>query len=101
MGHVEKLNFFDHDVADERKYPELAPQVFMETIDMNPLRGTITKPRKWADGLDRTKILGWLKIPHFGIYQYATTCIKKLLEFMHGGDVWLDKPIPITIELIS
>jgi hypothetical protein len=27
-------------------------------------------------------------------------CIKKLLAVMHGGDVWLDKLIPITVELI-
>jgi hypothetical protein len=27
-------------------------------------------------------------------------CIKQLLEVTHGGYIWLDKPIPITIELI-
>jgi hypothetical protein len=73
----------------------------METIAMNPLGGTITKPCKWAAGLDRTRILGLLKIPHFGRGQYATACIKQLLAVTHGGDVWLDKPVPITIELIA
>jgi hypothetical protein len=68
---------------------------------MNPLGGTITKPRQWVVGLDRTRILGLLNIPHFGRGQYATTCIKQLLAVMHGGDVWLDKPVPITIELIA
>jgi hypothetical protein len=72
LGHVGKLKFSDHDVADERKYPELAPQVFSETIVVNPFGGTITKPRKWAARLDRTRILGLLKIPHFGRGQYAT-----------------------------
>jgi hypothetical protein len=30
----------------------------------------------------------------------VTTCIKKLLEVTHRRDIWLDKPIPITVELI-
>jgi hypothetical protein len=101
LGHVEKLKSSDHDVADERKYPELAPQVFSETIVVNTLGGTITKPRRWAVRLDRTRILGLLKIPHFGRDQYATTCIKQLLVVTHGGDVWLNKLVPITIELIT
>jgi hypothetical protein len=101
LGHVGKLKFSDHDVVDEIKYLELAPQVFMETIVVNRLGGTITKPRKWATRLDRTRILRLLNILHFGRGQYATTCIKKLLAVTHGGDVWMDKPVPITIELIA
>jgi hypothetical protein len=101
LGHVGKLKFFDHNIADERKYPELAPQVFTETIPVNPLGGTITKTCKWAARLDRTKILGLLKIPHFGRGQYASTCVKQLLAVTHGWDVWLDKLVPITIELIA
>jgi hypothetical protein len=42
-----------------------------------------------------------LKLPYFGRGQYATACVKKLLAVIHGGDIWLDKPIPITIELIA
>jgi hypothetical protein len=42
-----------------------------------------------------------LKLPHFGRGQYATTCIKQLLAIMHGGDIWLDKPVLITFELIT
>jgi hypothetical protein len=67
---------------------------------VNQLRETITQPHQWETGLDRTRILGLLKIPHFGRGQYASACIKKLLAVTHGGDVWLDKPVPITIELI-
>jgi hypothetical protein len=68
---------------------------------VNPLGGTITKPHKWAVRMDRTGILGLLKIPHFGRGQYAMAGIKKLLLVTHGVDVWLDKPVPITIELIT
>jgi hypothetical protein len=73
----------------------------MQNIVVNQLGETISQPHQWAVGLDRTSILGLLKLPHFGRGQYATTCIKKLLAVMHGGDIWLDKPIPITVELIA
>jgi hypothetical protein len=26
---------------------------------------------------------------------------QKLLAFMHGGDIWLERPIPIIVELIT
>jgi hypothetical protein len=67
---------------------------------VNQLRETITQPHQWVAGLDRTGILGLLKIPHFGRGQYASSCVKKLLVVMHGGDICLDKPVPITVELI-
>jgi hypothetical protein len=101
LGHVGKLKYSDHDVADDTKYPELAPQVFMQKIVVNQLRETITQPHKWATGLDRTRILGLLKIPHFGRGQYATECVEKLLAVTHGGDIWLDKPVHIRVELIT
>jgi hypothetical protein len=40
-----------------------------------------------------------LKKPHFG--KYAIACIKQLLAVTHGGDIWLDKLVPITVELIA
>jgi hypothetical protein len=66
LGHVGKLKYSDHDVVDETKYQELTPQVFMQKIVVNQLRESITQPHQCATGLDRTRILGLLKIPHFG-----------------------------------
>jgi hypothetical protein len=73
----------------------------MQKLVVKKLGETITQPHQWAIRLDRTRILGLLKIPHFGRGQYASSCIKQLLVVMHGGDVWLDKPIAITVELIT
>jgi hypothetical protein len=101
LGHVGKLKYSDHDVSDETKYPKLASRVFMQNIVVNQLGEMISQPHQWAVGLDRTSILGLLKLPHFGRGQYATTCIKQLLAVMHGGDIWLDRPVPITVELIT
>jgi hypothetical protein len=41
LGHVGKLKYFDHDVSNETKYPELAPRVFMQSIVVNQLGETI------------------------------------------------------------
>jgi hypothetical protein len=100
-GHVGKLRYSNHNVSNETKYPELVPQVFKQKIVVNQLGEMITQPHQWAVGLDSTRILGLLKIPHFGRGQYTTTCIKKLLAVRHGGDIWLDKPVPVTFELIT
>jgi hypothetical protein len=100
LGHAEKLKFSNHDVEDDTKYPKLAPQIFMQKIVVNQLGESITQPHQWATGLDRTRILGLLKIPHFGKGQYATSCVKQMLSVMHGGDIWLDKHIHIMVELI-
>jgi hypothetical protein len=72
----------------------------MQKIVVNQLGETITQPHQWATGQDKTGILGLLKIPHFGRGQYTLACVKQLLAFTHGGDVWQDKPIPITVKLI-
>ena len=99
--HVGKLKYSDHDVSDDTKYPELTPKVFMQNMVVNQLGETISQPHQWKVGLDRTGILGLLQIPHFSRGQYATACVKKLLAVTHGGDIWLDRPIPITMDLIS
>jgi hypothetical protein len=68
---------------------------------VNQLRETISQPHQWAVGLDRIDILGLLQLPQFDRGQYATTCIKKLLAVIPRGNIWLDKPVPITLDLIA
>jgi hypothetical protein len=67
---------------------------------VNQLGETISQPHQWTVGLDQTDILGLLQLPQFGRGQYATACIKQLLAVTHGGDIWLDRPIPIIVDLI-
>jgi hypothetical protein len=73
----------------------------MQNIVVNQLGEIISQPHQWAIGLDRMSILGLVKLPHFGRGHYATSCIKRLLVVMHGWDIWLDKPVPLTIEIIT
>jgi hypothetical protein len=44
LGHVRKLKYFDRDVTDETKFPELAQRVFMQTIVVNQLGEMISQP---------------------------------------------------------
>jgi hypothetical protein len=101
LGHVGKLKYSDHDVADEAKFLELAQRVFIQTIGTTHLEEPINHPYQWETELEKTRILGLLNLPHFSRGQNATTCVKNLLAVTHGGDIWLDKPIPITVELIA
>jgi hypothetical protein len=101
LGHIGKLKYSNHDVSNDTKYPELAPRDFMQNIVVNQLGETINQLHQWAVRLNQTYILGLLKLPHFGRGQYATTCVKQLLAITHGGDIWLDRPVPITVDLIT
>jgi hypothetical protein len=59
----------------------------METVGTNPFGEPIDLPLQWEIGLEKTGILALVDLPHFGISRYAITCVKKMLEFTHGGDI--------------
>jgi hypothetical protein len=101
LGHAGKLKYLDHiDVEDESKFPKLVKRVFLQTTIKNPFIEPIGQPYQWETELEKMGILGLLDLPHFWRGQNETICVKKLLEFTHGGDIWMDKPFPITIDLI-
>ena len=50
-------------------------------------------------GLDNSRLLGLINMPHFGRLNEADTCVKQLLACFHGGMLWLNIPIPITVNL--
>jgi hypothetical protein len=41
-----------------------------------------------------------LDIPHFGHGKYINICVKKILERVHGGFLWMDRTVPINVDLI-
>jgi hypothetical protein len=87
--------------VDEDKFLELAKRVFLQTTDTNRVGEPIEQPLQWENGLQKTRILGLLDLPHFGRGQHATTCVKQLLAVTHGGDIWLVKLVSIDVELIA
>ena len=52
-------------------------------------------------GLQKLVLLGLTHMPHFGHTTEANACVKELLACFHGGYLWLDTPVLVTVELIS
>jgi hypothetical protein len=42
-----------------------------------------------------------LDIPHFGSGKHINGFVKKLLARFHGGILWMDRPVPINVDLIT
>jgi hypothetical protein len=41
-----------------------------------------------------------LEIPHFGRGKDVNACVKQLLAWVHGGILWMDRPVSIDVDLI-
>ena len=57
-------------------------------------------PQPWVQVLDKSELLGLINMPHFGQLNEANACVKQLLECFHGGTLWLDTPITLTVDFI-
>jgi hypothetical protein len=42
-----------------------------------------------------------LDIPHFGRGKNVGLCVKQLVSHVHGGILWMDRPVQIDVALIS
>jgi hypothetical protein len=73
----------------------------MEILGTGPLGDPVLQPKQWVAGLVNTWILHLLEIPHFGRGKDMNNCVKQLLVVLHGGFLWMDKPVSIDVELIS
>jgi hypothetical protein len=51
LGHIGKLKYSDHDVADTDKFLELAKRVYLETVGTNRVREPVDQPLQWETGL--------------------------------------------------
>jgi hypothetical protein len=101
LGHINKLKYLNHDVADTDKFAEFAKRVYLETVCTNPVGESIDQPLRWETRLEKTRILGMLDITHFGKRQYTRRFVKQMLIVTLGGDIWLDKLVSIDVELIA
>lgn len=50
--------------------------------------------------LQPSGLLNLLQIPHFGQINEINVVVKVLLSCVHGGHLWLDRRVNITIDLI-
>ena len=52
LGHIGKIKYSDHDIANEDKFLELSKRVYMETVGTNPFGEPIIQPLQWETGLE-------------------------------------------------
>ena len=79
------------DVADE-------PYESLPSVAGGPV---VCIPQPWAQVLDKSGLLGLINMPHFGRLNEVNACVKQLLACFHGGMLWLDTPITLTVYFIS
>jgi hypothetical protein len=60
----------------------------------------LLEPTQWILRIYNTEIMNLLDIPHFGRGKHINKCVKNMLERVHRGILWMDRPIPINVYLI-
>ena len=65
------------------------------TIIVKPRLQHVCEPQKWARGADKSYILIFLDIPHFGLSIEVNICVKLILNCVKNKVMWLDEPIEI------
>jgi hypothetical protein len=73
----------------------------INTGEIGPLGRPVLEPVQWITGLYNSDIMNLLDIPHFGWGKNVGLCVKKLVARVHGGILWMDRPIQIDVALIS
>ena len=53
----------------------------------HPKGVVIYEEKQWVLGLKEYEILNFLDIPHFGRIPQVNACVKKLLSYVHGGNL--------------
>jgi len=52
-------------------------------------------------GIYNTCIMNLLDIVHFRYGKHINGCVKQLLAWVHGGILWMDRLVPINVDLIT
>jgi hypothetical protein len=73
----------------------------MESKGISVSEIPILEPNQWITSLYNTGILNLLEIPHFGHGKDVNNCVKQLLALVHGGIMWLERPVSIDVDLIA
>jgi hypothetical protein len=101
VGGVNGLKYSDHDVLDATKFLDLAMQSYLESRGEGPSGMPLLEPAQWILGLYNTGIMNLLDMPHFGRGKYINACVKKLLEMVHEGILWMEKLVTMNVDLIA
>jgi hypothetical protein len=94
LGKVPKLRCADYDVCDMTKFPYLAKEKYLiNKEESGPLGRLVIEPTQWIIGLYNLGIMNLFDILHFGHGKNVEMCVKKLVSRVHGGILWMEKPV--------
>ena len=100
LGYVNDLKYQDYNLLDHVKFPQFQVDQYM-AMTVNPAMKVETLTlQAWIASLQPSGLLNLLQIPHFGCSNEINVAIKVLLSYVHGGHLWLDRKVDITIDLI-
>jgi hypothetical protein len=100
LGNISSLKIVDHDIMDEKKFPQLSREIYLFAKSVLETREIFLKTDMSATRFENSWILYLLEIPHFGRSLEINARVKLLLSFIHGGTLWLAPLISIDTELI-
>jgi hypothetical protein len=95
------MKYYDHDVVDTVKFPYLAQHTYMESRGKGPSSTPMLEIAQWILGLYNIGIMNSLDILHLGHGKHINGCVKQLLARVHGGILWIDRLVPINVDLIA
>lgn len=98
FGKTPQVNFDNYDLSNEATFPELAPENYLERVLYDDVQKVESMP--WACGLHNVGILNLIRIPYFGQYPIIGIFMRKLLDLVHEGSMWIQGRIPIDVALI-
>jgi hypothetical protein len=79
----------------------LVAESYLESKGERPSGVPLLEPSQWILGLYNIIIMNLLYIPHFRHGKHINESVKKLLERVHKGILWMDRPVPINVDLIT
>ena len=99
LGHLNDLKYQDYNLLDDIKFPQFQVDWYMAMIVNPTTKVEALTPQAWIASLQPSR-LNLLQSPHFGRSNEINAVVKFLLSCMHGGHIWLDCKVDITIDLI-
>ena len=100
LGHVNDLKYQGYNLLDHVKFPQFQVNQHM-AMTVNPAtKVEALTPQAWIASLQPSGLLTLLQIPHFGRSNEINVVVKVMLSCVHGGHLWLDRKVDITIDLI-
>jgi hypothetical protein len=66
VGAVNSIKYFYHEVVYVAKFPDLTPQIYLESRGEGSSGMPLLEPTQWILGLYNIGIMNLLDVPHFG-----------------------------------